>query len=139
MGRFVFFSLNSLQSERQKGILETEKGFTPKRMYTELKSSSMESQLFKLLLSGPYFINQNFESQCDMLQFIKTNCEFPEQTYLVTALWKTKAPHASSRCFLSKRRTGKSTQNMIWGSKIIRVFVIAAFFRGNFQHTNKMF
>lgn len=57
MGRFVFFSLNSLQSERQKGILETEKGFTPKRMYTELKSSSMESQLFKLLLSGPYFIN----------------------------------------------------------------------------------
>lgn len=57
MGRFVFFSLNSLQSERQKGILERERGFTLKRMYTELNSSSMESQLFKLLLSGPYFIN----------------------------------------------------------------------------------
>lgn len=57
MGRFVFFSLNSLQSERQKGILERERAFTLKRMYTELNSSSMESQLFKLLLSGPYFIN----------------------------------------------------------------------------------
>lgn len=45
-----------------------------------------------------------------------TNCEFPEQT----ALWKTKAPRASSRRFLLKRRTGKSTQKRMgraggWG------------------------
>lgn len=35
--------LHSLQSERQKGILETGKGFSPERMYTEVKSSSVES------------------------------------------------------------------------------------------------
>lgn len=44
MGRSFFFSfLNSLQSERWKGILETGKGFTPERMYTEKLRASVES------------------------------------------------------------------------------------------------
>lgn len=68
-----------------------------------------------LLLSDPYFINHNFESWYNMLQFMQTNCELPEQTYLVTALWKTQAPQASSSGFLLKRRTGKSNQRMILG------------------------
>lgn len=59
MGRvFFFFLLTHYTVRGRKGYLK-QKGFTPERMYVhrELKSSSMESQLFKLLLSGPYFIN----------------------------------------------------------------------------------
>lgn len=47
-----------------------------------------------------------------MLQFMQTNCELPEQTYLVTDLWKTQAPQASSCCFLLRKRTGKALQRM---------------------------
>lgn len=40
------------------------------------KSSSVESQSLKLLLSGPYFLKLDFESWYEMLQFMQANCEF---------------------------------------------------------------
>lgn len=68
---------------------------------------------------------------------MQANCEVPEPTYFVTALWKTKAPQASSICFLLERRTGKSSRNdFLWVD--LRVSVIAAYFRGNINKS-KMF
>ena len=69
---FFFFSfLNSLQSEIERDTWNRERIHSWKNVHREGKRSSVESQLLKLLLSSPYFINQNFQSWCDLLQFIR--------------------------------------------------------------------
>lgn len=133
---FLFSFLNSLESERQKEILETGKGFSPERMYTEKLRASVESQLLKLLLNGSFFLKVNFELWQDVLQFMQTNCEFQSRL-----TWSQLSGNQGSLCLFLllpvKRWTGKSTRDMLYFSfcKIMTLFVIAAFFRGNFKHT----
>lgn len=53
-GRF-FSLLNSLQSERQKGILETGKGFSPERMYTEKSRALLWDPVVEVTAEWPLF------------------------------------------------------------------------------------
>lgn len=110
---FLFSFLNSLESERQKEILETGKGFSPERMYTEKLRASVESQLLKLLLNGSFFLKVNFELWQDMLQFMQTNCEFQSRL-----TWSQLSGNQGSLCLFLllpvKRWTGKSTRDMLY-------------------------
>lgn len=54
MGK-VFSLLNSLQSERQKGILETGKGFSPERMYTEKSRALLWDPVVEVTAEWPLF------------------------------------------------------------------------------------
>lgn len=139
-GLFPFLTLAEWEIER--GTWNWERVHSWENVHREVKSSSVESQLLKLLLRGPYFIKENFESRCDMLQFMQTNCEFPEHLPCHSSLENQGSP-----CFFPLRppeedRKKHPEYDSFFGGgggrgKIIRVFVIAAFFRGNFKQ--KMF
>jgi hypothetical protein len=67
---------------------------------------------------------------------MQTNCEFQSRL-----TWSQLSGNQGSLCLFLllpvKRWTGKSTQDMLYFllCKIMSLFVIAAFFRGNFKHT----
>lgn len=75
-GRSFFFPLTHCRVRGRKGYLKPGKDSLRKNVHREVKSSSVESQSLKLLLSGPYFFKLNFVSWYEMLQFMQANCEF---------------------------------------------------------------
>lgn len=132
MGRSFFFPF--LTHYRVRGRREYLNSLR-KNVHRNVKGCPVESQLLQLLLSGSSFlkVNSGYGRTCYSLcrQTVNSRADLT---------WSQLSGNQGSLCLFLllpvKRWTGKSTQDMLYFlfCKIMGLFVIAAFFRGNFKH-----